>query len=120
MAEDFKTYEYEDEWGRSYSIRFRTGRYENGRLYADCDCWDEEMGEWVAYAPITVNLWAPIDGDDYAYLDSNNSRHLCEWLVAQGLATLTARTARSGFCVYAEARFSEEFLSSAMDMVWWR
>lgn len=118
--ESFKTYEYEDEWGRAYTVRFRTGRYEsNGRLYADCDCLDEESGEWVAYAPITVNLWAPIDGDDYAYLDTNNSKHLCDWLVAHGLVALTLRTARSGFCLYTEGRFSTEFLSSAAGTRWW-
>lgn len=108
-------YPYVDEWGERLEITFEVGYYEtNGRLAVEawCRSVDEDMGKgaWEPYDTVTVNLWEPIDGDDCAYLDMNNSPVLVRWMIEQGFVSLIPRTATSGFCEYPEGRFTTEFL----------
>lgn len=110
-----REFNYTDEWGRDHTLTFKRGQYAmNGRLAVEA--WSkfvDDDGEecWEPYASITVNLWEPIDGEDCAYLDLNDSEALCLWILDQGFASLIPRVAESGFCTYIEARFTTEFLN---------
>lgn len=112
---EFKTYEFESKWGTPYTLRFKKGQYQNnGRLYVDAQCWDEDLESWTPFAPVTVNLWEPIDGESYAYLDLNNSEAIVSLLCEQGCVSIAGRVAQSGFCVYPEGLFTEEFLEGCV------
>ena len=108
-------YPYVDEWGDRYDLAFELSHYEtNGRLAIEAWCRPEEEESWEPYASVTVNLWEPIDGDDCAYLDTNESPTLVRWLLEQGHVSLIPRVAQSGFCEYQEGRFTTEFLQSCI------
>lgn len=116
-----QTYAYTDEWGYEHLLAFTHTTYACGgslaveALVQEYDPDEDELPWWESYAGVTVNLpMFPLADDRCAYLDANNSRHLCDWLAEQGLVELTGRTARSGFCTYPEARFDETFLDACM------
>lgn len=108
-------YPYVDEWGDRCDLAFEMGHYQtNGRLAIEAWRRADDEAAWEPYATVTVNLWEPIDGEDCAYLDANDSPALVRWLVEQGHVSLIPRVARSGFCEYQEGRFSSEFLMGCL------
>lgn len=96
---------------------FATGRYATlGRLAVEAWQVSPDDGSLEPYAVVTVNLWEPIDGEDCAYLDTNNHPDLVRWMIDEGLVSLVPRVAESGMCRYPEGRFATEFLSSCLDI----
>ena len=114
-----KTYAYTDEWGNDYKLSFLKTAYAYGggiAIEALCEEADPDIDPepWLEpYANVTVNLGVPC-GERCAFLDTNNSRHLVDWMVEQGLVVLTGATMPSGFCIYPEGRFTEEFLAACL------
>lgn len=108
-----KTYAYTDEWGNNYELFFvKTVYAYNNRTAILAVCQEEGESYWEPYTDVTVNLMETLSGTTYAFLDTNNSRHLIDWMVAQGLVELTGHEAISGFCTYPEGRFTDEFLAA--------
>ena len=68
----------------------------------------EEDGFVECYADLTVNLGGPARANA-GFLDANNSRELCEFVVAKGWARRVGE-GRSGFCAYPLVEFSREFI----------
>lgn len=113
------TYDYTDEWGADHQLAFIRTSYVFGNgiaLKAVCLVDEDDDGPWwEPYASVTVNLPSyPLEDGRCAFLDANNSRHLIEWLVANGLVELTGVAKTSGFCLYPEGRFAQPFLDSCV------
>lgn len=115
-----KTYAYTDEWGNDYKLSFLKTAYAYGggiAVEALCEEFDEDIDPepWLEpYAGVTTNLGVT-SSKRCAYLDTNNSRHLIDWMVEQGLVELTGMTMPSGFCIYPEGRFTEGFLNDCLN-----
>ena len=114
-----KTYAYTDEWGNDYKLSFLKTAYAYGggiAIEALCEEFDEDISDetWLEpYAGVTTNLCVT-SSKCCAYLDTNNSRHLIDWMIEEGLVELTGRTVQSGFCTYPEGEFSDEFLNGCL------
>lgn len=78
----------------------------NGRLYVGL--WCDGDGYWEPWCDITVNLFAPLSGENCAYVDENNCPGIGAWLEENELATPTGRSAVSGWNTYAEYKFDME------------
>lgn len=109
-----KRYDYKDRYGTDWKIFFVGNTYAvGGGMAIDCWCefFDEDFEEACAepYAPITVNLGETCP-ERCAFVDTNNSRAVIEWLEDNGLASPTGNSIQSGFCFYPEYRFTKEFM----------
>lgn len=97
---------YADQYGETYDLTFVKDEYELGGLAVIAYCEDGP------YAVVTTWLPDPVTNERCAYLDTNNCKHLVEWLIDKGYVRQTYRYARSGFCEYPEGMFDDEFLST--------
>lgn len=62
-------------------------------------------GEWEPWYVLTVNFDIELS-KNCAFIDTNNNgSDILTWIVRNGLAVPTGRTAESGFCSYPEYRF---------------
>lgn len=63
-------------------------------------------GAEVPYALVTRNfLDEPISGPACSFFDSNNYGYILEWILCEGICTLTGNFVVSGYCVYPEVEF---------------
>lgn len=115
--ENAKRYEYTDKWGEKITLFFVRGEYQTGgNLFVEsvCEYFDEDCDEACSepYSPVTLNFgdFGPCDQSE-AYVDTNNSGHLIQWLVDEKHATYTGEWVHSGFCDYPQVRFSDAFLA---------
>ena len=95
---------YIDEWGDELEIEFVRSEYVSGgtALIAVCDGEEYDVATvWLTYLPHGL-----------VYLDTNNCKHLVDWMVANGFVTPTGQTRRSGFCEYPLAAIDKEWLAS--------
>ena len=105
------TYEYTNQYGDTFNISFYRSRYiDNGRPYVGVLC-EEEPGWWDMYADATVNIWAPLTAIDgyHVHMDTNNCRHLYEWMVEKGFVKPTGLMGQSGWCEYPEVELDHEW-----------
>lgn len=115
---DDMIYEYTNQWGTTYRLRFGKGEYSNnGSLAVVAECFDEDMGYWAPYATVTVNLDDPepmLRGENFAFVDENNLAGMTDWLEEQGIAYRTedGYEGQSGFCSYPLVEFEADFLES--------
>lgn len=106
---------YTDEYGNRYELRFYRARYQMGGMAILAECCEEGEDFWEPYADVTTYIFAP-KGDNCAYLDTNNVGHLVQAMIDAGYVELTGRTAASGWCVYPEGHFNEDWLASLREL----
>ena len=94
--------------GKTFPVWLRVACYLNGNLAIKLLFWNEcFLDVWTV---LTVNLLEICDMD-CAYIDvNNNGEEILEWLVKNGLAVPTGRSARSGYCEYPEYHFDPDAL----------
>lgn len=111
-----KTYDYTSPWGKTYKLHFSRGTYAHGGGIA-IQAWCEEEGGWLEpYANVTVNLPdARLSGKRCAFADTNDNEHLIAWMRNQNMLVETGLRMPSGYCVYPEVCFTEEFLEQCSE-----
>lgn len=58
------------------------------------------------YALVTRNFSdEPISGPACSFFDSNNYGYILDWMLCEGICTLTGNFVASGYCVYPEVEF---------------
>ena len=94
-----KLYDYVDKYGNAWRLMFAKTVYAYGGSIA-VEAYSENSGEgdvetsFDPYAPITVNLpIIPLTDERCAWIDTNNSRHIAEWMVRGGFMSWTGRSA---------------------------
>lgn len=112
-------------YGTEYELKFKKGKYENGRLAIQVMC-RELKEEWFEpFCILTVNLPDIILSSDgstemssnMAFIDVNNCpASLVMKVIEEGYMTMTRTTADSGFCSYPLVKFNEDWLNSLPTM----
>lgn len=103
-----KLIEYTDQYGDNYTLAFERAEYCFGDIAIEVHCKEEGEEWWEPYATLTVNLGLCFDGQ--AHLDTNNVKHLCEFVMERGWAKRIGEGA-SGYCTYPLVEFTDEFLN---------
>ena len=100
-------------WGEDVEIGFSHEKYQNNGNLA-IQAWCVEDGCFVEpYCMVTVNL-RKVD-ENHAFIDSNNCpKEIINWLTDNGYAKDTNIISASGFCLYHEYEFNNEFLTSVV------
>lgn len=110
MGKERMKFEYESEYGGTYSLSPWIDQYaNNNNLALGFDFYDEEFEDWEPYCYATVNVGA------LPYLHSaidinDNGRRFVDFLVSNGFAEMTPYSIPSGFSVFPVMRFKEECL----------
>lgn len=109
MKTEFKYNSY----GTEYRIFFRKSQYQNnGALAVQAYCEDAE-GFVEPFCTVTVNLPRKPSAENRAWIDVNNvPQDFIEMLIKEGIINFTSATQSSGFVLYLEAEFNEEWLNS--------
>lgn len=104
-SETFRLFDI-DLYGKAWKIFLSAAEYADGRLAVVINhvC-DDEIEE---FAVATVNLGDHLDAPHLAYADTNNCPWLFPFLTQNGLAEMTGRFARSGFCIYPLMRWNTD------------
>ena len=90
-------------YGEEYEIWLRKSAYaSNNSLAVQADC-DEGP-----FATLTVNLNNFLQGEDYAYVDTNNCPWAEEFLQENNLADPVGVYGQSGWCTYPLYHFNLE------------
>lgn len=100
---------YTDEYGKTYELRFHKAHYLLGGKAITVEC-SEDGYFWEPYATVTKYISETKD-DCCAYLDTNNVGHLIQAMIDAGYIELTGRVTISGWCMYPEGRFNDEWLA---------
>ena len=101
---------FKDPWdGSDCEARLSTDKYVRGnRLFIELEVVDEEVGCFLPYCPVTVNIPdEKISNENCGFLDTNNASWLPRFVVQNGLGVPTGRVGYSGHCVYPEFDFTE-------------
>lgn len=97
-----KTFEFE-KYGKKYNMQLQILTYPNDNLAIQMLHYED--GDWEPWNVLTVNLGVTL-APNCAFIDTNNNgEDILTWIVRNGLAVPTGRTAESGFCHYSEYRF---------------
>ena len=109
-----KSFQFKSRHGKTYEIRFVKTRYTyDGSLAVQVECFDSGFNCFMPYGNLTVNLDCGNLGCS-AFLDSNNSPDLCDFVIANGWAKEYGQK-RSGFCTYPLVIFSDKFLNDVCE-----
>jgi len=101
---------YTSEYGTDYELEFiNKGTYMDGTPAIEVGCKEEGCDWWEPYADLTVCL-----GDGKSHIDTNNVKHLCEFVIENGWAKVVGEPVTSGFCTYPTVEFTDGFA----DMFW--
>lgn len=103
-----------DSWGTEYELSFQRGKYQSNGSLAIQVFSKEEGEEYVEpFCTLTVNLSVPPVNDRRAYIDTNNvPMDLIQLLQDNDICHPTGIMQTSGYCVYPEYEFSEEWLKA--------
>lgn len=94
-------------WGETHTVEFHKKQYTNGNLAIEAI--EPTEGPWCMVTTNFTNKLKP----NRAYIDSNNcTPAIIKWLVDNGYAKETGNIMPSGFCVYEEYEFTDEFLNA--------
>lgn len=96
---------------KEYNVMLEIDKYAyGGSIYMGLWAEIEEFGNlfYEPYCDITVNITGYPLNKDCAFLDTNNSPFIVDFLLKNGLGKLTGRTVGSGYCTYPEFQFDIE------------
>ena len=83
-------------YGKTYEVEVSRSAYRNNNSLAIIlTCTNGEP-----FATLTVNLNSGLEGEDFAFVDTNNCPWAEDFIRENALGTPTGLTQRSGFCTY--------------------